>query len=187
MGELKQTSFRSFTPIILIVIFLLVPSIHAADITLPKDTPVRVFFSPNGGCSEAIIDTINQSKSEILVQAYIFTSEPIAKALLDAHKRGVKVFVILDKSQKKDGYSPATFFVNQGISTYIDKRHSRMHDKVMVIDQETVITGSFNFTKSAETQNTENVLIIKSSELAGEYRENWMKHKTHSEKEEARN
>ena len=182
MGELKQASFRLFAPIILSFIFLLVPSVQAADIILPKDTPVRVFFSPNGGCTDAIIDTINKSKSEILVQAYIFTSEPIAKALLDAHKRGVKVFVILDKSQKKEGYSPVTFFSNQGITAYTDSNHAIAHDKVMIIDKETVITGSFNFTKSAESKNTENLLIIRSAELAGLYRENWMKHRAHSEK-----
>lgn len=180
MGKLKSATFKLFVS--LIAIPFLFTSLNAADIILPKDTPVRVFFSPNGGCTDAIIDTINKSKSEILVQAYIFTSEPIAKALLGARKRGVKVFVILDKSQKKDGYSPATFFANQGIPAYIDTRHSRIHDKVIIIDQETVITGSFNFTKSAETQNTENVLIIKSSELAGLYRENWMKHRAHSSK-----
>ena len=168
-------------PIILTFIFHLVPSIHAADITLPKDTPVQVYFSPNGGCSEAIIDTINKSKSEILIQAYIFTSEPIAKALLGAHKRGVKVVVILDKKQKKNGYSPATFFANQGIPAYIDSMHARAHDKVIIIDKETIITGSFNFTKSAETQNSENILITQSPELASLYRENWFKHKAHSE------
>lgn len=183
MGELKQASFRLFTPIVLTFIFFLTPSLYAADITLPKDTPVRVFFSPNGGCSEAIIDTISNAKSEILVQAYILTSEPIAKALRGAHKRGVKVFVILDKKQKKNGYSPATFFVNQGIPTYIDSVHAGAHDKVMIIDQQTVITGSFNFSKSAETQNAENVLIIRSSDLAGLYRDNWMKHRGHSEKQ----
>jgi len=182
MGELKQVSFRLITSIILTFIFLLTPPIHAADINLPKDTPVHVYFSPNGGCTAAIIDTINKSKTEILVQAYIFTSEPIGKALLDAHKRGVKVFVILDKSQKKDGYSSVTFFANQGIPTYIDSYHARAHDKVMIIDKEVVITGSFNFSKSAETQNSENVLIIKSTELASLYRENWMKHRAHSEK-----
>jgi len=183
MGELRKVSFRLITAIFLTLIFLFLPSIHAADIILPKDTPVRVFFSPDGGCTQAIIDSISKSKSEILVQAYIFTAEPMAKALLGVHKRGVKVFVILDKSQKKDGYSPATFFANQGIPTYIDSYHARAHDKVMIIDKEVVITGSFNFSKSAETQNAENVLIIRSVELARLYRENWMKHKGHSEKE----
>jgi len=180
MGKLKQASFKLFVS--LIAIPFLFTSLNAADIILPKDTPVHVYFSPNGGCTHAIIDTISKSKSEILVQAYIFTSEPIAKALPGAHKRGVKVYVILDKSQKKDGYSSATFFANQGIPAYIDTMHARAHDKVMIIDKETVITGSFNFTKSAESQNAENVLIIRSSELAGLYRENWMKHKAHVDK-----
>ena len=179
---MKQTSLRQFSFIVLTFIFLSAPSLYAAEIILPKDTPVHVYFSPNGGCTHAIIDTINNAKSEILVQAYIFTSEPIAKALLGAHKRGVKVYVILDRSQKKDGYSPATFFTNQDIPAYIDSMHARAHDKVMIIDKEIVITGSFNFSKSAETQNSENVLIIRSSELASLYRENWMKHRSHSEK-----
>lgn len=68
------------------------------------------------------------------------------------------MFVILDKSQKNNGYSPATFFANQGITAYIDSMHARAHDKVMIIDKDTVITGSFNFTKAAETQNSENVM-----------------------------
>jgi len=184
MGKLKLATFK--LSVSLIAIPFLFASLNAADITLPKNTPVHVYFSPNGGCTHAIIDTINKSKSEILVQAYIFTSEPIAKALLGAHKRGVKVYVILDKSQKKDGYSPATFFANQGIPVYIDLMHARAHDKVIIVDKETVITGSFNFSKSAETQNSENVLIIKSSELASLYRENWMKHKAHADKNESK-
>jgi phosphatidylserine/phosphatidylglycerophosphate/cardiolipin synthase-like enzyme len=62
--------------------------------------PVQVYFSPNGGCSDAIIKQIGEAKSTIWVQAYSFTSTPIAQALLEAHKRGVKVEVILDKSQQ---------------------------------------------------------------------------------------
>ncbi|MGC8602602.1 MAG: phospholipase D-like domain-containing protein [Desulfomonilaceae bacterium] len=72
----------------------------SSDLAL-GNTPVQVYFSPNGGCTQAIVNEINNSKSEILVQAYSFTSTPIAKALLEAHKRGVKVEVILDKSQRK--------------------------------------------------------------------------------------
>jgi len=184
MGGLKQAAFTIFSLTALSFSVLLTQPLHAVDLTLPEDTPVHVYFSPNGGCTHAIIDTINKANSEILVQAYIFTSEPIAKALLGAHKRGVKVFVILDKSQKKDGYSPATFFENQGIPTYIDAMHARAHDKVMIIDKEIVITGSFNFSKAAETQNSENVLIIQSPELASLYRENWYKHRAHSDKKE---
>jgi phosphatidylserine/phosphatidylglycerophosphate/cardiolipin synthase-like enzyme len=145
-----------------------------ADIT-------KVCFSPRGGCTENIVEQINVAKSEILVQAYSFTSAPIAKALTNAFKRGVKVQVILDKSQKSEKYTSATFISNAGIPTYIDDKHAIAHNKIMVIDRETVITGSFNFTKAAEEKNAENVLVIKSKELAQMYLDNWMKHREHSE------
>ena len=71
-------------------------------------TPVQVCFSPGGGCTALIVHEIDAAKSEILVQAYSFTSAPIAAALVKAYKRGVIVKVILDKSQKKGGYSSAS-------------------------------------------------------------------------------
>ena len=141
----------------------------------------NVCFSPNGGCTEAIVKEISQAKSGIYVQAYSFTSAPIAKALVDAHKRGIKVEVILDKSQKKEKYTSATFLTNADIPTYIDSIHAIAHNKIMVIDKETVITGSFNFTKAAEEKNAENLLILKSKELASQYLTNWTKHKNHSD------
>jgi phosphatidylserine/phosphatidylglycerophosphate/cardiolipin synthase-like enzyme len=97
----------------------------------------------------------------VLVQAYSFTSAPIAKALLDAHKRGVQVQVILDKSQRTEKYSSADFLANQGVLTMIDATHAIAHNKVIVIDGETVLTGSFNFTKAAQEKNAENLLIIR--------------------------
>lgn len=116
-----------------------------------------------------------------MVQAYSFTSTPIAKALLDAHKRGVQVKVILDKSQRSQKYSSADFLGNNGIPTWIDADHAIAHNKVMVIDGETIITGSFNFTKAAEEKNAENLLVLKSKELAFEYIKNWSNHVKHSE------
>jgi len=122
---------------------------HAADLTL-NSTPAQVYFSPKGGCTEAIIHQIDSAKSEILVQAYSFTSGYIIKALSKAHKRGVKVEVLLDKSQCKEEYTSATFLDNSGIPTYIDDKHAIAHNKIMIIDREAVITGSFSFTKAAE-------------------------------------
>jgi phosphatidylserine/phosphatidylglycerophosphate/cardiolipin synthase-like enzyme len=74
--------------------------------------------------------------------------------------------------------------VNAGIPTYIDAKHAIAHNKVMIIDQMTVITGSFNFTKAAEVNNAENLLVIRSKELAKIYLDNWRKHEEHSEKYE---
>jgi phosphatidylserine/phosphatidylglycerophosphate/cardiolipin synthase-like enzyme len=145
---------------------------------------IEVFFSPKGGCTEAVVKQIDAAKSEILVQAYSFTSVPIAKALVEAHKRGVSVRVVLDKSQRTAKYSSATFLDNSGIETFIDAQHAIAHNKVMVIDGERVITGSFNFTKQAEQSNAENLLVIQSKELAAKYAENWKAHFDHSEKYE---
>ncbi len=141
----------------------------------------QVYFSPKGGCTEAIVKELSQAKTSVLVQAYSFTSAPIAKALLDTHKRGVKVQVVLDKSQRTEKYSSATFLTNQGIPVKIDAMHAIAHSKVMVIDGEIVITGSFNFTKAAEEKNAENLLVIHDKKLAGLYADNWRKHAEHSE------
>ncbi len=140
-----------------------------------------ICFSPQGGCTESVVREIDSATMEVLVQAYSFTSAPIAKALIGAHKRAVRVEAILDRSQRKEKYTSATFLANARIPTFIDDKHAIAHNKVIIIDKETVITGSFNFTKAAEEKNAENLLIIKSKQLAARYIENWLKHREHSE------
>jgi phosphatidylserine/phosphatidylglycerophosphate/cardiolipin synthase-like enzyme len=142
---------------------------------------VSVCFTPGGNCTETIVQALGDAKRTILVQAYSFTSAPLAKALLDAHKRGVQVRVILDKSQRNEKYSSADFLANQGVPTMIDANHAIAHNKVIVIDGEVVITGSFNFTKAAQEKNAENLLIIRVQALAGQYTLNWESHRQHSQ------
>lgn len=149
-----------------------------------KQPTWEVYFSPHGGCTDAIIKRLDEAKTTILVQAYYFTSAPIAKALLNAHKRGVTVEVILDKSQVTAKYSSATFFLNQGIPLWIDRSHPIAHNKVMIIDGEIVVTGSFNFTPAAEKSNAENLLIIRDMEMAQIYTKNFEDHKKHAEKKD---
>jgi len=115
------------------------------------------------------------------MQAYSFTSAPIAKALVTAHKRRVKILAVLDKSNETNKYSAATFLNNVGIQPLIDAEHAIAHSKVMVIDSTTVITGSFNFTKAAEEKNAENMLVIKDApDLATAYEANIRMHAGHS-------
>lgn len=160
---------------LLALVFALVQFIAVAA------TNIQVYFSPNGGCAAAITNELAKAKKTILVQAYSFTSAPIAGALRDAHKRGVKVTVILDKSQRTEKYSSADFVNNAGIATFIDAKHAIAHNKIMILDGQTVITGSFNFTKAAEEKNAENLLIIQDKELADKYARNWGEHLKHSE------
>ena len=142
---------------------------------------IRVFFSPMGGCTSAIVSEINQAQRQILVQAYSFTSEPIAAACIEAHKRGVSVYAVLDRSQETEQYSAADLLVNSGITTVIDAQHAIAHNKVILIDGLTLITGSFNFTSNAEKSNAENLLIIRNRpDLYSAYESNLRHHFDHS-------
>lgn len=168
-----------------LVVTTFCPVSYSTDLTL-NDTPIQVYFSPKGGATEAIVGQIDNATTEVLVQAYSFTSAPIAKALVNAKKRSVNVEVLLDKSQRSEKYTSATFLANSRVPTYIDDKHRIAHNKIIIIDRGTVITGSFNFTKAAEEGNAENLLIIKSKELAAVYLDNWQKHKQHSVPYQAR-
>jgi phosphatidylserine/phosphatidylglycerophosphate/cardiolipin synthase-like enzyme len=149
--------------------------------SLAQAGSIRVYFSPNGGCTDAILCQINQAKTEILLQAYSFTGKPIAQALIRAHKRGVKISAVLDRSNRGRKYSAATFLKNMGIPVYIDDKHAIAHNKIMIIDNRVVITGSFNFTAAAENRNAENLVILEDiPELTRAYQENFQNHLRHA-------
>lgn len=148
---------------------------------------IQVYFSPKGGCTSAIVGELNRAQRQILIQAYSFTSEPIAAACVAAHNRGVQVFAVLDKSQETEQYSAADFLANSGIPTMIDAQHAIAHNKVILIDGTTLITGSFNFTTNAEQSNAENLLIIRNRpDLYSVYEKNMQNHFSHSKKYVAR-
>lgn len=147
--------------------------------SIPKG--VQVYFSPRGGCTAAVVRQLDAAKSTVLVQAYSFTSAPIAQALVKAARRGVKVQAIVDDSQRSEKYTEADFLSHSKIPTFIDGKHAIAHNKVMIIDGTIVITGSFNFSKAGEESNAENLLVIHDPELADRYTENWKKHYAHAE------
>lgn len=144
-------------------------------------TKIIVCFTPQEKCSTHIIDVIDRSQKSILVQAYTFTSKPIAKSLIRAKERGVSVEVILDGSQLSSKYSVISCLFIQEIPIYIDYKPAIAHNKVMIIDNKKVVTGSFNFTHSAEFRNTENLLIIENNDLLiRKYVKNWKNRQSHS-------
>ena len=169
---------RTFLALALLVTFW-APA-RAAELVLPRDTRVQVFFSPRGGCTEACVAAINAARSEVKVMAYSFTSAPIAGALKAAHDRGVQVLVILDKSQLTERYSGLGYIARAGIPVWVDSAHAIFHDKVIIVDQHVLLQGSF--TKSAEFDNAENMLVIENRELAEFYLANWEIHRSHSAK-----
>lgn len=161
-----------------VILAVLVPAVIFARQPVPVGKTViqnnkgyvEIAFSPGGGITGMIVQEIRSAASSIDIQAYSFTSVPIAGALVEAEKRGVKVRIILDKSdvREKDGSLPE--FIGAGIETKIDRAFAIAHSKVMIIDGKDVVTGSFNFTTSAEKNNSENCIILHGNrEIAGTY------------------
>ena len=144
------------------------------------DAQMSVYFSPNGGALEAILAEVDGAKTSVHMQAFHFRSKPIIKALAKAVKRGVDVRLLVDAEDADRDNSRVRDAVALGIPVFADGSHSTAHNKVIIVDGSIVITGSYNFTNKAETQNSENLLVIRSKELAGKYEKNWEKHFSHS-------
>ena len=119
------------------------------------------------------MQAIHEARKQILVQAYGFTSVPILAEIKAASERGLAVLVILDKSNDRGSYSAATYLLNADIPVWIDTAPGIAHNKVMVIDHQTVITGSYNFTRAAKARNAENMLVIFNRSIAEKFEANW--------------
>lgn len=132
---------------------------------------VEVYFSPFGGIQDLIISKIDSAQSKIDVAMYAFTNEELAFALVRANNRGVETRVILDGKFIENEFSKDEFLHDRGIKLKVDVDHipgteidyGRMHHKFAIIDDKVVITGSYNWTSSAEKNNYENLLIFPDS------------------------
>jgi phosphatidylserine/phosphatidylglycerophosphate/cardiolipin synthase-like enzyme len=143
-------------------------------IAVPSKPELRACFTPAENCMDLIVAAIDNAKSEILVQAYSFQAKPLVKALGRAHTRGVKVRVILDRGDERQSDRAGSRLIAERILPQVDTGVASAHNKVMIIDGDNVITGSFNFTEAAQKKNAENVLLIKGHpEVAAAYRKNW--------------
>jgi phosphatidylserine/phosphatidylglycerophosphate/cardiolipin synthase-like enzyme len=155
---------------------LAAPALAAPAAPAPDQPRWAVYFSPQGGCTEAIVAAVDQARKSLHIEAYIFTSQPILKAVNAAQARGVEVAVILDAGEAEEKYSVLRSLLADRVPTWIDAAYQIAHNKIMIIDGETVITGSFNFTRSAEEYNAENLLVIRDGALAARYEANFQEH-----------
>jgi phosphatidylserine/phosphatidylglycerophosphate/cardiolipin synthase-like enzyme len=148
------------------------------EVTLP--VPAKVFFSPRGGCEAAVVSAIAGAKTEVRVQCYSFSSLPIIKALAAAHARGVDVKVMLDKVWNTKAPQGANALRLAGVPVVLDGKHPIAHNKVCIVDQLTVITGSFNYTAQAEKYNAENLVVLTDPAIAARYLDQWSDHAAHA-------
>lgn len=147
----------------------------AAHSASSAEKNILVCFTPGENCTAKIVRAIAKAQKQILVQAYTFTSLPIGRALCQMQRRGVAVGILIDKSQLDQKFPIIDYFLKQNIFLRIDYLPAAAHNKVIVIDDNTVLTGSFNFTRAAEQNNAENLLIIRDPDLAKEYIRNWQR------------
>ena len=136
--------------------------------------PIHICFTPQQQCLPLILSEIRNAQKEILVQAYSFTSMPIAQALISAKKKGINVRVIADKSQETAKGTTIPSLVSAGIDVRIDSKVAIAHNKVLIIDRAAVVSGSYNWTVSAEKRNAENIFIVRDEKIAASYRTNWL-------------
>lgn len=130
-----------------------------------------VCFTPGQSCLPKVIKYIDNAKTSILLLGYSFTSKPITQALIQAKKRGVNVRIVLDHSQQYQKHSKEVIQVllNNQMDVRFDHTVKIAHNKVLVIDSLQTVTGSYNWTHSAEFRNAENLVFIKSQEVAKKY------------------
>jgi phosphatidylserine/phosphatidylglycerophosphate/cardiolipin synthase-like enzyme len=142
---------------------------------------VQVAFTPGDPVDDILIGVIGQARQQVLVKAFSFTHKRIARALVDAHRRGVRVEVLADERQDRqlEG-SVLADLARNGIPVWLDAKRASAHNKVMIVDPGTagavLVTGSYNFTWSAQRRNAENVLVMRGNPaLADAFADNWQR------------
>lgn len=142
-----------------------------------EESMIKCYFSPKGGCAQAIINAIDQAEKEIHIYIFSFTLESIADALKRAEARHVKVHIIADNTQANGIGSQIANLGTWLDNLFIDSQKGVGHHKFVVIDRKVVVFGSFNYSKSAERYNREAIVKINDEKTALKFYDEWMKQK----------
>jgi phosphatidylserine/phosphatidylglycerophosphate/cardiolipin synthase-like enzyme len=163
-------------------------SLGAAAATVPATGTVEVLFTPWDDAEGAIVRALGEARQSIHVQAFLLTSRSIARALQDARARGVAVEVLADREMVSKGEnSLIPKLAADGIPVWLETRYASAHNKILLVDaageQGIVVTGSYNFTWSAQARNAENLLILRGNPaLTRRYLDNWRRHRDEAER-----
>jgi phosphatidylserine/phosphatidylglycerophosphate/cardiolipin synthase-like enzyme len=172
----------------------LLPTLLLATITVfggrllaagTHDATVDQFFTPplnssDTDCKGALVSELLRAQHRILIQAFRFTDRSIAMALVGARRRGVEVAVVVDADMEIDPFSQAPYLLAMGIPVRTDDEHAYAHNTVVLIDNDEVITGSYNPTPTATKYNAENLVIVHSTLSAAAFGANFQQHAGHS-------
>ena len=131
---------------------------------------LRTAFSPADGVRKLLLEELSSARKSIRIMAFSFTDQEIADKLAELAKKGIHVECLFDYGQANSKFSRSSYLRGCGIRIAMSpNRSGKMHHKVIIIDDETVITGSYNYSKNAEVSNDENILVIKNDKIASRY------------------
>ena len=130
---------------------------------------IECYFAPEDHVQAAILSQLEDAKTAIDVMAFSFTDDDIARAMAARIANGVRVRALFDTTQAGSAHSQDEFLARNGAQVFLDTNERLMHNKVIIIDTATVITGSYNFTHAAETKNDENLLVLHAPDIAQTY------------------
>jgi phosphatidylserine/phosphatidylglycerophosphate/cardiolipin synthase-like enzyme len=145
------------------------------DLTI-DGTQVEILFSPDDSVAKRLLELINEAQESINFMAYTITSDEIGVAMRDKAQAGIPVIGVMDSGQVSSDGTEYNFFIEAGMDIRLDgNERGLLHHKVLIIDQEIVITGSYNFTASAENNNDENVVVLHDRSAAQKYLEEFQR------------
>lgn len=167
----------------LLLVALALPLVPARAAELPASGSLEVLFTPWDDAEGALLREIGAARHTLHMQAYLLTSRNIARALTQARERGVAVRLLADREMIAKGDNTLVpQLAATGIEVHVETRYNAAHNKIVLVDAEeprpVVITGSYNYTFSAQARNAENLLILRGNPaLARAYLANWRRHR----------
>jgi phosphatidylserine/phosphatidylglycerophosphate/cardiolipin synthase-like enzyme len=167
--------------LVILCLLLLQSAAHAEP--LAATGTVEPIFTPGGDAEGAIIRALSEARHSVRVQAYLLTSRSVARGLIEAKRRGIDIEVLADREMVQKGdFSLIPELVDHHIPVWLEVNYAVAHNKIIIIDgdsaQGILITGSFNFTHSAQVHNAENLLILRGNQaLLKSYLDNWQRHR----------
>ncbi|MCW5910902.1 MAG: DUF1669 domain-containing protein [Cyclobacteriaceae bacterium] len=129
--------------------------------TAPNAPGSDAYFSPGDTCRNVIIQQIRQAVNHVQICVFTISDDTIAAAILESHKKGIPVKIITDNDKMLDEGSDIDQLAGEGIPVRIDRTANHMHHKFMITDNRALITGSYNWTRSAARFNHENILLTR--------------------------
>ena len=166
----------SFLSVLFFGLLVVLVAPVSAQTPIPPGASYEVGFSPGGTSLRVVEKFINEAHRELLMAVYELTSYPIAKALIQAEQRGVRVEIVADAKAARQHFSKVRFLAHHGIPVRVNDRYAILHHKFMVADGKSLETGSFNYSEAAVKHNAENALVLWNiPSLANRYRTEWLR------------